>query len=145
MNAFLQHGEATARRSAPPRQVKQERAPSPIEKKMLEKQRLSRSFRAWRRAEVKRILAEEPRLGGFLRFLRRVTAETGDELLESLATCDWLRAAPQPVRIFALRMISIRCDRINRGLGNAALDDPVPPETSIYFEARQLLHEGGRG
>lgn len=117
---------------------------SPLEEKMREKQRLSRAFRAWRRSEVKATLASEPRLRDFLKYLRTVDETRGSELLEAVAACEWLRRAPLSVRVFALRMISARCDRINQRLGNEALDDPIPPETSLYFEAKSLLHEGGR-
>lgn len=147
---------AYAVEKAPPRQIRDwdnQRAkvtarykePSPLEKKMREKQRLSRAFRAWRREEVKTTLASEPRLSFFLRYLRTVTAETGGELIEALGVCDWLLAAPLKVRIFALRMIDTRCNKINQQLGNDILDDPIPPETSIYFRARHLLYAGGRG
>lgn len=117
---------------------------SPLEKKMREKQRLSKVYRAWRRQETKAVLASEPRLAGFLRYLRTVKAETGDELLEALAACDWLLSASHAVRIFALRMVDARCNRINQQLGFETLDDPLPPDTNIYFEAKALLYAGGR-
>jgi hypothetical protein len=117
---------------------------SPLEKKMREKQRLSRAFRIWRRNETRAVLATEPRLSVFLRYLRTVTVDTGNELLEAVEACDWLLQAPQPVRIFALRMISARCDKINQMLGNDILDDPLPPDSNIYFQARDLLYAGGR-
>lgn len=120
------------------------RAPSALEKRMQEKQRLSRHYRTWKRAQTKAILSSEPRLTGFLRFLRKVDHTNGGELIDALATCDWLRTAPIDTRLFALRMVSVRCDKINQRLGNEPLDDPLPPETSIYFEARALLHPGGR-
>lgn len=117
---------------------------SPLEKKMREKQRLSRAYMQWKRKETKATLASEPHLSGFLRYLRTVTADTGGELLEAVAACDWLLASPQPVRIFALRMIDARCNRINQQLGNDILDDPIPPQGSIYFDAKALLYAGGR-
>lgn len=148
---FSSYGEA----KAPPREIKDwdnRRARfnggvkelSPLEKKMREKQKLSREFRAWRRKEVKATLAGEPRLSGFLRYLRTVTHHMGDELLDAVGACEWLLLAPLHVRIFALRMIDARCNRINQQLGNDILDDPLPPETSIYFQARDLLYGGGR-
>jgi hypothetical protein len=130
------------------KQAKQEAAAakplSAFDEKMLEKQRLSRAYRIWRRGQTKEILAGEPRLARFLRYLRTVTAETGDELLEAIAVSDWLRSAPESVRVFALRMIDARCNRINRTFGNEALDDPLPPETNIYLRARDILYAGGR-
>lgn len=149
MNAFLELGLAVVPDKRPrPGVPRPDKPLSPLEAKMREKQRLSRAYRAWRRSEVKAILASEPRLGGFLRYLRTVTADTGDELLEALSACDWLRAAALDIRIFALRMISARCDKLNRMMGNEPLDDPLPPETaterdSIYFEARSVLRAGG--
>src|SRR5687767_12601046 len=129
--AFLDYGIATA----PERTKSREKgaafnggvkALSPLEAKMREKQRLSKSFRQWRRAEVKAVLASEPRLVGFLRYLRTIKPETGGDLIEALDACEWLKAAPLNVRIFALRMISARSDKINQSLGNEALDDPLP-------------------
>lgn len=113
---------------------------SPLEKKMREKQRLSKSYMRWRRQETKAVLASEPRLAGFLRYLRTVTAETGGELIDALAACEWLRSASQQVRLFALRMIDARCNKLNQQLGFDTLDDPIPPETSIYFRAKAILH-----
>lgn len=120
------------------------KAPSPLELKMREKQRLSRSFRKWRRAEVKIVLASEPRLRDFLKYLRTVDATKAADLIEAIDACDWLRRAALNVRIFALRMISARCDKINQMLGNEPLDDAMPPDTSLYFQCRDRLHEGGR-
>lgn len=117
---------------------------SPLEKKLREKQRLSKAYRIWRRKEVRAILASEPRLSSFLRYLRRVTVDMADELIDAITVCEWLLHAPQPVRLFALRMIDNRCNRLNQQLGNDTLDDPLPPETSTYFRARELLHPGGK-
>lgn len=143
-NAFASYA-ATA--IPAPVQRKQERAEKPLsalELKMREKQRLSRAYRSWKRRVTRETLASEPRLSGFLRYLRTMTVETGAELIEAVEASEWLRAASVDVRLFALRMISARCDHINRRLGNDALDDPIPPDTSVYFEARHLLHAGGR-
>lgn len=117
---------------------------SPLEQKIEEKRKLSRKYRMWKRQQVKEVLASEPRLGGFLRYLRTVTADTGKELIEAVQSCAWLIAAPLPVRLFALRMIDARCNRINQQLGNDILDDPLPPESAIYFEAKAMLHRGGQ-
>lgn len=120
------------------------KALSQLETRMREKQRLSKSYMRWRRQATKELLASEPRLSTFLRYLRTVTAETGHELLEALAACEWLLDAPETVRIFALRMIDARANKINQSLGNDILDDPIPPHTSIYFQAKAILYTGGR-
>lgn len=121
-----------------------DKAPSPLEMKMREKQRLNRRYLQLRRLEIKATLTSEPRLGGFLRYLRTVQAEQAGELIEAVAACEWLLAAPLPVRLFALRMVDNRCNKINQMLGNETLDDPLPPETNTYLMARALLHPGGR-
>lgn len=112
---------------------------SPLEKKMREKQRLSKSYMRWRRQETKEVVLSEPRLKNFLKFLRTVQPETGGDLIDAISVCEWLRSAPLKVRIFALRMIDARCNKINQQLGNDILDDPIPPETSIYFQAKAIL------
>lgn len=145
MNPFLNHGETVAPDRRKAKSVKQmEYTPTPVEARLQERDRLSKRYRRARRQEVREILASEPRLRDFLRYLKTVGPETGGELVDALDACDWLRASPQPVRLFALRMIDARCDRINRSLGNEALDDPMPPDLSIYFKCRDILHYGGR-
>jgi hypothetical protein len=124
-------------------QMRRDREPSELEKKLLEKQRLSARYRKWKTQEARETLASEPRLRDFNRYLRRVKPEEGDELIEAIAE-SWLPACPQPVRVYALRMIDRHCNRINQRLGNDILDDPLPPETTVYFKARALLHAGGR-
>lgn len=117
---------------------------SALEKKMAERQRLSRAYRIWKRQWRTDQLTAEPRLRDFMRYLRTVRPATGGELLEAIAG-SWLVKAARDVRLFALELVSRHCDRINRQLGFEALDDPMPPQTSLYFEARELLHKGGRG
>ena len=125
------------------RQAKAEKAPSALDLKMAEKQRLNKTYRAWRRDHNRAVLAREPRLVGFMRYLKTVQAEHAGDLLEALRD-SWLVRSTIDVRMYALRMIDARANRINRSLGHEALNDPLPPETNVYFEARALLHPGGR-
>lgn len=143
MNAFADYGQQAGRRETKVKRG-QIMALSPLEKKARERERLSRSYRAMKRRDTKAVLQSEPRLVRFLKYLRTVTAETGNELIDAIIESGWLTGAPQDVRLFALRMISARCDRINQQLGGEPLDDPLPPDTSVYFRARDLLHAGGR-
>lgn len=140
MNAFSSYGDEKVYTPVRPRK---EKAPSQLDLKMEEKQRLNKAYRRWRAECNRAAVIAEPRLVGFMRYLRSVQAEHARELIEQVRT-SWLVSASQDVRIFALRMISARCDKINREFGVEALDDPLPPETSVYFEARALLHAGGR-
>lgn len=117
--------------------------PSALDKKMWERQRLNKQYRAWKREEAQSALREEPRLVGFMRYLRTVGVEQADELIEAVAS-SWLVSSAQNVRIFALRMIDARCNWINKRLGFEILDDPIWPDTSTYFRAREILHRGGR-
>lgn len=116
---------------------------SALELKMEERQRLTARYRKWKTAEARATLASEPRLRAFNRYLRSVKPGQGDELIDAIAE-SWLPASPQDVRVYALRMIDRHCNRLNLRLGNEVLDDPMPPETSVYFMARALLHPGGR-
>lgn len=116
---------------------------SELEKKMQERQRLSRAYRAWKRQWRADQLTAEPRLRDFMRYLRSVTPGTGGELIEAIRT-SWLAAAARDVRLFALELVTRRCDRINRSMGFEPLDDPMPPQTSLYFQCRDILHKGGR-
>lgn len=142
---FSAYGEA----QAPPRRAPrgQRKAPaslqevkplSAFDQKMEEKERLSRRYRAAKRADAKRVLASEPRLPRFLRYLRTVTAETAGELVEAVRT-SWLLECDSDVRLFALRMVDARANKINRQFGIGALDDPLPPETSVFFRVKEVL------
>lgn len=140
---FATYGQEAApdrRESRAPKVVKE---PSALEKKMLERQRLNKSYRLSVSKERLETLQVEPRLMDFLRYLRTVKPDDGDELIDQIRS-SWLPKSVQPVRIFALRLVARHCDRLNRQVGREALDDPIPPETSVYFEARTLLHAGGR-
>lgn len=118
------------------------KAPSALDLKMAERQRLSKGYRIIQRRERETTLAHEPRLRDFLRYLRTVKPEQSDDLIQAIKE-SWLPKSVQAVRIFALRLIARHCDRLNRQAGREALDDPIPPETSVYFEAKALLHKGG--
>ena len=112
---------------------------SALEKKLDEKQRLSRGYKAWKRQERRRLIEAEPRLLDFMRFVRKMEPEQGDELIDAISVCDWLIDADQATRILALTMIQKRADRINLLLGLPVFSDPMPPETNVYLECRKLL------
>ena len=141
MNAFASYGDTAAPIRAAPR-GKPKKEPSALDLKMAEKQRLTRAYKASLRKDRLEAFTQEPRLFDFMRYLRRVRPNDADELVEAVQT-SWLPASPQNVRILALRLINRHCDRLNRAIGNEALDDPLPPEKSVYFHCRDLLHAGG--
>lgn len=135
MNAFATYGEASA-----PRERKQ-KEPSALDLKMREKQRLHRSYKAALRKDRQEAFSTEPRLRDFMRWLRR--QDDPRELVEGVAE-SWLPSSTQNVRILALRLIDRHCNRLNRLAGFEALDDPLPPESNVFFRCRDLLHAGGR-
>lgn len=142
---FSSYGETAAPVTARDKRAEANSKPlSALDKKMQERGRLADRYRAMKRIERIGILAEEPRLRDFLRYLRKVGPEDGDELVEALGD-SWLRTASGSVRFFALHLIARRSDKIRQQLGLPTLDDPLPPETSVFFRARDVLVPGGRG
>ena len=143
MNAFASYADKAMQPAAKRKAAEAEKPPSALDLKMGEKQRLNKAYRAWQRDHRAAVIEGEPRLRDFHRYLRKVTADQGDELIEQV-TVSWLRDSTQDVRIFALRLIDRHANKLARRMGREALDDPMPPETSVYFKARELLHPGGR-
>lgn len=143
-DAFESYGEATAPTPADRRPDRQKKAPSALDLKMAEKQRLAKTYKAAKRQERVEILQTEPRLLNFMRYLRSVSADQADELIEAIAASDWLMHAPAIVRGFALSRIARRQEKIQLMHGSVPLDDPLPPETSVFFEAQRLLRQGGK-
>jgi hypothetical protein len=142
-DAFASYGDAAAPVFADPRADRRKKNPSALDLKMEERARLSKAYRALKRLERIEILKAEPRLLNFMRYLRSVSADQADELLKAIEASDWLMRAPQSVRAFALSRIARRQEKIRLTLGLIPLDDPMPPETSLFFEAQKLLRTGG--
>ncbi len=144
MNPFASHGESVS----PNRKLKidprlgGERVATGLEKKMQEKQRLSAGYRRARKKLRAETIEQEPRLRDFARYVRTIEPETADELIDAITT-SWLPGSAQPVRMLALEIVSRRCDRINRRFGIGPLDDPLPPETSVFFRAQAVLRSQG--
>lgn len=140
---FASYGEASAPAIPDNRPNRRKKQPSALDLKMEEKGRLHRTYRMLKRQERIEILAEEPRLLNLLRYLRKVGPDDGDELLDAIKASDWLLAASKRVRGFALTLIGRRESKIRLSLGLLPLDDPIPPLTSVFFEAQRLLRAGG--
>lgn len=142
-DAFAAYAETAAPVVADRRARRRAKAPSKLDLRMEERQRLTRAYKIAKRAERIAILESEPRLLNFMRYLRSVGANQADELLDAIATSDWLITAPQLVRAFALSRIARRQEKIRLMVGLVPLDDPMPPESSVFFEAQKLLWQGG--
>lgn len=143
-DAFEAYGETAAPVIADRRPNRRAKTPSKLDLKMEEKQRLNRTYKSLKREERVEILKAEPRLLDFMRYLRRVGIDQGDELLAAIGDSEWLMKAPQSVRGFALSRIARRQDKIKLMVGLIPLDDPMPPETTVFFEAQRLLRQGGK-
>jgi hypothetical protein len=143
MNAFETYGETAAPKVPDNRANRRKKAPSKLDLKMEEKQRLTKAYKSLRRQLRIEILQREPRLKDLIRYLRKVGPEDGDDLIEAVAACQWLMTADQEVRLFALNLVARREDKIKLSLGLLPLDDPLPPETCVFFEVQRLLRMGG--
>ena len=126
---FASYGATAAPKQFPKRGRNREVfAPSALEKKQAEKQRLSKAYRIDQRKRNAEIMMREPRLKGFMRYLKTIGPDDGDDLIEQVRI-SWLRESDDEVKTFAKAMITARCDKIARVcFGREPLDDPLPPE-----------------
>lgn len=108
-------------------------APVTLEAKQAEKGRLALRARAVARAEYRAQCEREPLLKTFRRDFGRASSP-----LLFLADHP-LRAAPMDVRRAVLRQIDRHAAKVRRRMGLAILDDPLPPQTNVFFIARELL------
>lgn len=146
---FSSYGAEAAPARRDDRADRQLKAPSKLDLKFAEAKRLSNAYRAMKRQERSEILKSEPRLLDFIRYLRKLTADSGDELLEAIRE-SWLPASAGSVRYFALTLVGRKVDKIRQSLGLQILDDDLPehlggpPGVSVFFAAREILVPGGR-
>lgn len=143
MSPFETYAAEAAPMPVDRRADRRKKAPSKLDLKMEEKQRLTRAYKIQRRALRIEILQREPRLLDFMRYLRRVGPDDADDLLDGLRECEWLLGAAQDIRGFALSRIASRETKIKLALGEVPFDDPLPPATSVFFEAQKILRQGG--
>ncbi len=140
MNAFLAYAEHHRPRrqcSAPPG------APPALQARRQEQSALSKAYHAARRQWVDRVLdcPEGPRVRAMVAWIATLGPDDADELVEVVAGEDWLLAAPQEVRLAALRLIGDEIGRIRREAGLLEFDDPLPGEPESAFQiVRRLLN-----
>lgn len=143
MNAFADYGAAKAPVIPDNRANRRAKAPSKLDLKLEEKQRLTKAYLASQRARRARLLVEEPRLKNLIKYLRKVGPDDGDELISAFGACQWLPNAAAETKMFALELVSRHESKIRLQVGLEPLDDPLPPNTSVYFEVRDLLRKAG--
>lgn len=107
-----------------------------LREKQDSKSRWLRNYRASHRALWAEMVAREPRLLNFRRFVRQ--CETPAQLLVGLAD-SWVRTADKDIRHAALRQIDRQANRHARWAGRPVLDDPLPPATNVFLTAKQML------
>ncbi len=111
-------------------------APRTLDEKQDEKSRLLIAYRAAKRAEWTQLCVLEPRLPAFRTALRRFTDPRA--IVFWLAD-SWVRTAAPDLRHAALQQIDRHAWRMARQEGRPILDDPLPPQTNLFFVSRQIL------
>lgn len=142
-NPFESYGAEKAPVIPDNRADRRKKAPSQLDLKMEEKQRLTKVYLASQRARRVRLLEQEPRLKDLIKYLRRVGPDDGDDLIAAFGACQWLRSANNEIKMFALELVSRKEAKIKLELGFEPLDDPLPPDTSVYQEVRSILRNWG--
>jgi hypothetical protein len=143
MNAFEEYGAAKAPVIPDNRANRRAKAPSKLDLKLEEKQRLTKAYLASQRARRAQLLEQEPRLKDLIKYLRKIGPEDGDELIAAFSACQWLKVAGAEVKMFALELVARKEAKIKLELGFEPLDDPLPPDTSVYQEVRSILRKAG--
>jgi hypothetical protein len=69
-----------------------------------------------------------------LRYIREMDPSAERDFIARLADLDWILNASDDVRFAVLRVIAKRVDKLY-----GELDDPLPPRTNMFFEARKIL------
>ena len=68
-----------------------------------------------------------------LRYVRQMPKQAEDDFLNRMQSLEWLMAGSADVKLMVLRVIEKRMESI------AVLNDPLPPQTNMYFKARDIL------
>jgi hypothetical protein len=65
-----------------------------------------------------------------------------DQWPAAIGACAWLQSADRDFRADALTILRVAYDQVATAQGIRELDDPLPPETTPFFEIRDLLRAG---
>lgn len=100
-----------------------------------ESDRLLTAFKVHRREWFENTLAMCPEeMMRILRYVRSMPPHAEDDFLERIQELEWLNNSHPDVKFLLLRVIAKRMDE-RFGL----LNDPLPPETNMFFKARTIL------
>ena len=110
--------------------------PDTLDKALNERQQLSRSYRASKRAQFERAFAEEPRLEDFGKDIRACGAHDAEQLIKAVKrhNHNWLRNASADTRALALELVDRRIIQIRTRAGLAPIDDALPGEPDSVWE-----------
>lgn len=110
--------------------------PQTLQDKQDEQNRLAKAYRAAKREEWRELTEQEPRLIEFKKALNAMRQPR--EVLDFVAN-SWVRHAPEPVRRAALRLVDKHSNREKRFAGRPIFDDPLPPDTNVFFTVKGML------
>lgn len=69
-----------------------------------------------------------------LRYIRTMPPAAERDFISRLSGLRWLLDSEPDVRLVVLRVIARRVDKLY-----GELDDPLPPKTNMFFEAKRIL------
>lgn len=105
-------------------------------KRYEESDRLFKGYKAWQKEWYATTLSLcPPEMMKILRYVRSMPDSAEDDFLQRVTNLDWLMNGHSDIRILLLRVIAKRMDE-----RDGVLDDPLPPETNMYFEAKRILN-----
>jgi hypothetical protein len=110
--------------------------PGEQDKKQRDQQRMYRSYRRHKRAEIRALLEGQYRIP-FLRLsrvLRRMTIEDGAALVEHVEQAQWMVEADRLTRYIVLAAISDKIVKLRIQNGYAPFDDSLPGELPTAYE-----------
>ena len=153
MNSFLNYGETVAKRKRKPtvKIVRSEReAPMVLrgaEKALAERSKQMSRAKRWINAETQAFL-DGPwgkQIQQIESFLRLMTLEDGERLLDILDRLDWFRHADRNIRGYLLSSIDEAIINLRVDNGLAPIDDALPGEQLTIFQMIKvkLNHEEG--
>lgn len=106
-------------------------------KRYEESDRLLAAHKVYRREWFEKTVAECARpdeMMRILRYIERMPPAAERDFITRLPGIDWLMGGEPDVRLVVLRVIGKRVDKLY-----GELDDPLPPRTNMYFEAKRIL------
>lgn len=112
------------------------RVPVALQEKQQERARLLKAYNASRRAKWEEAKTRFPEIEDFADRLRTCITPEG--------TINYVKrhvimSAPKDIRYIALRIIDKHCNKRALASGGQELDDPLPPQTSVFFVCKDLL------